>query len=384
MKLIDSKVNISEIMLDIINPRLGKRFDNSQKELAEKLLDDRKAKELLTSMRTGLAWVNKITIVPIEEISPEEREFYGEELIANYKYIVVEGNTRVACLLHDSMKEIFDRDDDLPVVIVRRGENESYKEFLKERKRLQSIANIMSVKDWGEVKKAKQLFDSYMLNREIEPDETESAIFKELAETIGLASKDVKKSIYRYIFYNELTEKVEKIDEKDFKFFEVYEQNSKIRALFGWDTRNRTFIWDNADEAQDEIEDEETDKKQELLYMIPQIIEIAKDEKISSKDLRDIIRRHHEDGILEMHQKFEDIINYSEEDDYKNDAFEKFFPIVNNTISIEEKLNKDIDTVICILQNYPINNKFSYAYRDKIELIRDLTENLIIFMDTAK
>lgn len=384
MLLVDSEVHICEIMLDILNPRLGKRMDCSQIELAEILLSDKKAKELLTSMKSGLSWINRIVLLPIEQLSNEERELYGGELLKNYKYIVIEGNTRVACLLNDSMKEVFDRNKCIPVLIVRMEEKESYKEFLKERKRLQSIANVMIVKDWGEVKKAKQLFESYILNKEIKPNETESAIFKELAENIGLAPKDVKKPIYRYIFYKELIENVEMIPEKDFKFFEIYEQNSEIRALFGWDARKGEFIWNNIDEVQDEIEEEENDKKQDLLYMVPEMIKIAIDEKVSSKDLRDIIRRHHKEGILDIHQKIDDIIGYSKKDNYKNDAFEKFFPMESNSVSIEEKLKKDMDIVVDILQNYPINNKFSYEYRDKIELIRDLTENLINFMNTAK
>lgn len=384
MLLVDAHAQIDEIMLDILNPRLGRKMECSQIELAEELLNDKKAKELLTSMKAGLSWVNRIVIIPIDQLSEEERYIYGVDLLSNYKYIVVEGNTRLACLLHDSMKEVLEKNEGIPVLIVKKSENESYKEFLKQRKRLQSIANVMIVKDWRDVQKAKQLFESYILNKEIAPNESESSIFKELAENIGLAPKDVKKYIYRYIFYKELSEKVQKIQENDFKFFEIYEQNSEIRALFGWDTRKGAFIWNNADEVQDEFEDEEIDKKQELLYMVPEIIEIAKDEKVSSKDLRDIIRRHHKDGILDIHQKIEDIISYTKKDNYRNDAFEKYFPRESNSISIEEKLKKDIDTVVDILQNYPINNKFSYAYRDKIELIRDLSENLINFMNTAK
>ncbi|MCI6693365.1 MAG: hypothetical protein MR510_12940 [Clostridium sp.] len=384
MYLQEKNVLVTEIMLDIINPRLGRKVNYSQNELAKYLQRGKKSKELLTSMKSGLTWVNKIVITRVDELSVEEIELYEEynkNFINEYKYVVTEGNTRLACLLHDSMRAIFNLKETIPVVIARKSEGESEKEFLRERKRLQSIANVMIVVDWEDVPKAKQLYESYILIKEISPEKIEKDIFKELAENIGLATSLVKKLIYRYIFYKELIENVESIEEKDFKFFEVFEQNGKIRAMFGLDIKNSIFEWELLDEIDDENLIELIEKKQELLYWFPKLIEIAKDEKISSKKLRDIIRENYVMGVEDFHQRIKDIIEYSTTDEYCNDCFSRFFKSETDIKQEEKLLEGNIKNIIQTLKSFPVNQDYAVNFKEDIIKVKDISNRILKMLE---
>lgn len=373
MILTNEETLVKTIMLDKFNPRrLGKnvKMNITQYELIEEALNSKKSTELFKSMRAGLSWVNKIVVVPINELSDEERNKYDIEN-EDYKYVVIEGNTRVACL-----SRLLDNNTFIPVLVATRSSNEEYKLFLKERKRLQSISNVMVVKDWGDVQKAKQLYDSYIITKEINPEMSERAIFKELAENIGMPSSTVKKFIYRYIFYRELIEKVENIPEDDFKFFEIFEQNNEIRALFGWNTKSGLFIWEDNEIMESEDNLEEVDTKQELFYMMPEIIKISKKENINSKILRDIIRKNYGLGFMEIHRIMEEIIEYSMKEEYSYDSIKKYFNNEENDQE-EEKLDREIRQAIKMLKNYPINQEFSCNYKLQIQQINKLSEKIM-------
>ncbi|WP_349393398.1 hypothetical protein, partial [Clostridium perfringens] len=166
MLLENKNVFITDIMLDSDNPRFGVNKSNlTQEELALYLLNDRKSKELLASMCTALTWVNKIVVMKIEDLSEEDRNKYKLSKKSKYKYIVIEGNTRVACLLHNAMRKVIGLNEKIPVIIANKEKNETYDEYTIAKKRLQSISNIMIVKDWGDVQKAKQLYESYILHK---------------------------------------------------------------------------------------------------------------------------------------------------------------------------------------------------------------------------
>jgi len=384
MHLVEEYVLIGEVMLDILNPRLGKKVDYTQKELASFLLRGPKSKELLTSMKSGLSWVNKIVVVPISELSENEKEVYREinsNFEKEYKYIVIEGNTRVACLLNQSMREVFDLNEKLLVIVVSKSDKETDRQFLKERKRLQSISNVMIVKDWDDVPKAKQLFESYELIKEINPEKPEKEIFKELADTLGLAVSLVKKFIYRYVFYKELIENVEPIEEKDFKFFEIFEQNNTIRAMFGLDIKSSMFEWEVLDEIDDETQLEKIERKQELLYLFPKIIEVAKDEKISSKALRDIVRDNHKEGLEEIHQRFEDIVQYASKDEYSNDGFLKYFEKEKDVQQEERLLEDSINSILRALKSFPVNQDYACKFKEHIISIKETSDKILKMME---
>ncbi|MDB2074514.1 hypothetical protein PMZ66_02730 [Clostridium paraputrificum] len=383
MKLTEIKAKLNEIMLDNYNPRFIKKVGRTQEEIIENLQKDQKSKELLLSMMTKISWVNKVIVVPIEELSEEEKQVYrldNQNFENEYKYIVVEGNTRISCLHHPVLKKRFDEGEEIPVIVTLKSEGESYKKFLQERKRLQSIANVMVVKEWTEVPKAKQMYTSYKLSQDISPEKSEREILKELSDTLGIKTSIVKMFVYRYAFYKELIENCDGIEEKDFKFLEGLHQNLSIQSIFGLNNKKMEFEW-NLSEKEDEELTEMIEMKQQLLYLIPEIIEIAKDEKINSKYLRDILRKHQQCEIEDLYQKFDDICQYSKTKEYSNDGFIKYFSIEDNTEKKEQKIESNIKSAISMLKTFPVNEDFGINYIDEIKKIRELSDRLIKCMD---
>lgn len=382
MLLENKNVFITDIMLDSDNPRFGVNKSNlTQEELALYLLNDRKSKELLASMCTALTWVNKIVVMKIEDLSEEDRNKYKLSKKSKYKYIVIEGNTRVACLLHNAMRKVIGLNEKIPVIIANKEKNETYDEYTIAKKRLQSISNIMIVKDWGDVQKAKQLYESYILHKKVNQKETDSSIFRNLAENIGISMQAVKKNIYRYMFLKEISDNSDVIKDSDFKYLEIFEVSNAIRMMFGYNIKNGEFLWYSNSDSEDETIIEEFEKKQQLLYMFPNIIEICKEEKISSKELRDIIRSFKENEYEELYNRFEDIIEYSKKLDYKNDSIKKYFCKEEDSKKLENEVEENLKNLTKKLRKFPLNESFAKKQRDKIEEIEKICRNILSCMD---
>ena len=379
MKVKEKKIKLKEIMIDSYNPRFVNKIGNSQQEIILHLQKGVEYKELLVSMLKKITWVNKIVVVPIEELSEDEKNLYrldNPNFEQDFKYIIVEGNTRVACLHSEMLKKRFDNGELIPVIVVMKEEGESYKEFLHERKRLQSIANVMIVKEWDDVPKAKQMYTSYKLLQEIYPEKSEKEILKELADTLGIKPSIVKTAVYKYAFYKELIENSYGIQEKDFKYLEALHQNLSIQNMFGLDKKKMEFEWGLCDKDDEDI-NEITELKQQTLYMFPEIIEIAKDEKVSSKVLRDILRRYQDNGVEELYQKFSDICQYSKIDEYSNDAFVKYLPVEEYSEKEERKIKDNINSALRTLKSFPVNEDYSSTFFKDIEKIKDLADKII-------
>lgn len=381
MRLVETKAKLEEVMLDNFNPRFKCEVIGSQEQVIAELQKGEKSRELLTSMLTEIRWVNKIVVVEIQQLSEKEKEKYRKidlNFENKYKYIVVEGNTRISCLYHPDLKKKFDAGELIPVIVAVREDGESDNSFLQERKRLQNIANVMVVKEWSDISKAKQLHSSFKLIQEINPDKTEREIIKELADSLGVKPTVVRNFVYRYAFYKELVENGANIEEKDFKFLEGLHQNSVMTSNFGLDNKKMEFEWNIEDENEEISEDVET--KQQLLNMFPQVMEIAKDEKISSKALRDILRKHKEEGVEGLFQKFVDLCEYSLSEDYANDGFAKVFKLEEGNDE-ELRVENNIKSAIKTLKNFPLNADYAVNFKEDIKKIKALTERIITFMD---
>lgn len=190
----------------------------------------------------------------------------------------------------------------------------------------------MVVTDWDEIPKSKQLYDSYRLIKEIDPAKLEIKIFKELGDQIGISLTRVKGSVYRYIFYKELIENVQELDTHDFKYLEIFELNNEIRILFGYLNEKGIFAW-NDEESMNE-EEEITEKRKELLYIFPKIVEIARVENINSKKLRDLIRKYKSDDLEDLLQKFKDLRHYYKTSEYASDGIVR---MLESNIDYEEQ-----------------------------------------------
>lgn len=376
MDQIDKKVYLKEILLDKNNPRFGENFDYSQYEIKDKLLSGIKSNELLTSMCSGLVWVNKIVLAPIEDLSLKEKTLYSP-ISSEKKYVVIEGNTRVACLLHSETDKVFNKSKSFPVIIAKKSSNESDIEYLKERKRLQSIANVMVVKDWDEVPKAKQLYESYKLAKEIDPTKSEQTIFKELGNDIGLSISKVKGNIYKYIFLEELNNSVFLIDKNDFKYLEIFESNSEIRHLFGYSSSIGEFLW-NTNESKSDYQLEDEEHRKELLYSYPMIVTIAKQEGINSKKLRDIIRKYKSDDLTNLLQIFKDIIRYSETEDYTSDGIKNYLCCETDNFNTDkEALRNNLNKAIKFLKSFPIYQDYSIEFKNEILDIHEISSKIL-------
>ena len=98
-------IKVDEIMIDPYNPRFSEMYsDLTQEELLSKVWATRQTKELLASMEVGLKWVNNIVVRRVESLPYGKRKVIKG--IEKYKYIIIEGNTRLACLKHEKMKKI--------------------------------------------------------------------------------------------------------------------------------------------------------------------------------------------------------------------------------------------------------------------------------------
>lgn len=373
MDTIDGKVFVKEIMLDTNNPRFGRRLKKSQEELKEFLLV--KSTEILVSMQCGLAWVNKIVLAPIEDLSVKEREELGV-IPSGKKYVIVEGNTRVACLLHESMRE--EARKKIPVIVLKKSEGENDNLYLMGRKRIQSIANVMIVKDWDELPKAKQLYESYKLAKVIDKTKPENIIFKELGEDIGIPLAKVKNNVLKYIFYKELVNSGNEILEDDFKYLEIFEQSNSIRNLYGYDAECGEFIWNDTSEDISENQVEMIENKKELLYLIPEMIKVAKNENISSKTFRNILKKYKPEDLENILQKFKEICKDTENDEYTYDSFEVRLDSEGNN---DEKKCREYDISMekfkKTLKNFPVNQDYARNFEKDLLEINELINKIL-------
>ena len=377
MYTLDKNLFIKEILLDNNNPRFGKTLKKSQIELQEELLNNNKSSELLASMKSRLIWVNKIVVAPIEDLSLKEKESLGV-IPLEKKYIVIEGNTRLACLMHESMRKVFNEKYKIPVLIAKRSEGENDNEYLISRKRIQSISNVMVVKDWDEIPKAKQLYESYKLIKELDKAKSENVIFKELGEDIGITLQTVKAYIYRYIFFKEISDNSNELIDDDFKYFEIFERNNNIRNLFGYSTENSDFCWNITGDELSENDSEIIEKKKELLFLMPKIIKIAKNENKNSKKLRDMLGKFKPKDLEDLLQTFKDIIKESKSDEYSYDSLEnKLQP----EYDYEEKKNKEYKALLSklkkMLKNFPVNQDYAKNFKNDLLDINLLVNNIL-------
>ncbi|NRT88862.1 hypothetical protein [Clostridium beijerinckii] len=365
MEAVNKKVFVSEIMLDINNPRFGRKLNKSQEELQEFLLV--KSTELLVSMQCGLVWVNKIVLAPIEDLSVKERGAFGL-IPQGKKYVVVEGNTRVACLLHKSMMK--EARKKIPVIVLEKSDGENDNLYLMGRKRMQSIANVMIVKDWDELPKAKQLYDSYKLAKVIDKTKAENIIFKELGDDIGIPLAKVKNNVFKYLFYKELVDNGNEILEDDFKYLEIFEQSNNVRNLFGYATERGEFEWSNIDEDMSENQIEQVENKKELLYLIPKMIKVAKNESISSKTFRNILKKYKPRDLEDILEKFKEICKDTQDEDYTHDSFEvRLDSEGNNEEKKCKEYNISIESFKRTLKNFPVNQDYSKNFeKDLLEI----------------
>lgn len=270
MKLHPEEVSLKEIMIDPFNPRFttNKTFD--QETLINHMLMSKESKELLNSMREDIKWVNRIVIQKIEN---HDKSTILESKKGDFNFVVVEGNTRVACLKSKKI-DGYDLDTVIPVLIAEREKDEAKEEFSKQVRITQGIANVTVVKEWSPVAKAKHLnalFTDYI------SDSKAQDVYKKISSELGLNIKDVRDSIIRYKIFSRIEDMAEPIPDENWGYLEAFDKNSNVRNLLGLNPEKLEF---------DEDEDEYFD---EILGDIPALVKQALNQGLNTKQFRDVI-----------------------------------------------------------------------------------------------
>lgn len=344
MNLIDQKIKINMIALDPLNPRDASFAIKTQSEILNSTMKKQEAKELLRSMIQCIRWVNKIVVVSMNDYLALHPNLKNS--LENFKYVVVEGNTRLSCLKSKQIPKISE-DNEIPVLIAQKESSESLEEFRESILITQGIANVTEVKPWSDISKAKHIHDMYKLkttnlnqskNQQIHQD-----VITSISAQLGLSKDEIKKNIRRYTIYSKIEDVAEQIDDDKWGFLEALETNALTRDFIGL---TDTFDWNE-------------EKAEAALSIMPELFKNEACFDPNSKHFRDNFR----DYIAECYSKkmehqdiieaLGDIINskegrrsitelISDKDVKENnqEKWEKFFNDINSKLK-EYPINED-------------------------------------------
>lgn len=282
MKLIDDSIKLCEIMIDPFNPRNIHGQYDSQANILNKMLEQGETSEILISMQKNIKWVNRIVIRKINSLSEDIRKKINDS--EDYKYIIVEGNTRLACLKSDQIAG-YTNNTKIPVLIAEKEENETSEHYELEIMITQAIANVMIVKDWEEIPKAKRIYEIYIGKKEVEPSKKIREVIQDISNCTGIQAKDIKKMITRYSIYEELRQQHCAIEEKYWGYLEAFEMSNEGKEFIGMIPKKMEFEWNC-----DDVEYNDVFEKQEIFKDIPKILKKANEQVSNSKEFRNAFR----------------------------------------------------------------------------------------------
>lgn len=354
MELINSQVCISKIALDPINPRNPNGVPKTQSEIIQSTLSRKDAKELLRSMQECIRWVNKIVVITVEEHKTIHPNLNNYDY-SGAKYVVVEGNTRLACLKSGKISGISD-DKEIPVLEASRSVNESDDLFRESILITQGIANVMVVKEWAPHAKAKHIYDMFLLKKSFGTPRVDAV--KIISGELGISQNEVRNSIKRYAIYDKVVEEAEMLKDDHWGYLEAFDINQDTRDFIG---------------LNDELEWED-EKSSEVIPLIPELIKTATAQGFSTKKFRDIFRKFiqqscsddevHEDIVSTLREVvdvdedrgFHNLIDTEERNDIEEEwdiyltnieAHLKTFPALAdwaiNKVTLLERLSKQIE-----------------------------------------
>lgn len=346
MKLTPKEILLNEIMIDPFNPRftVNKTFD--QETLILTMLNNSKSKELLNSMREDIKWVNRIVVQKIEN-HEKNAEIKNKD---SFTYIVVEGNTRIACLKSNKIEGISD-DTLIPVLITEKDENENSEDYQKEIRITQGIANVTVVKEWSPVAKSKHLnslFSDYVKHLRAQE------VYKKIAAELGLNIKDVRDSIIRYKIFSKIEQLSEPIPDENWGYLEAFDKNSNVKNLIGLNPDDLNFN-QNEDEFYEEI-----------LMEIPTLIKQALNHGLNTKEFRDIVNDNAK--LIKTSEDF----NHFIKDILDSNSQTTLISLKNNlkTTTDKEQWGIDLKLMNEKISSYPILADWSKDYIDLLKSIK--------------
>jgi hypothetical protein len=362
MKLVNRDVEIHEIFLDPYNPRFIDQKNDTQENIMQMILNTKDAKELLNSMKINIKWVNKIVVIHKKDFSKIQKEIYG---IDNAEYLIVEGNNRLACLKSNKIPGI-DLNTEIPVILAGKEEGETDDDFESQIRITQGIANVMVVKEWSVISKARHLFFMYCdaRKKDANKDKSPHELYKRIAEELGIGTAEVRQSIVRYEFYSKINNISDNILEDHWGYLEAFDRNKDIRSKFGMSPDNNLINLD---------EDDEEGYIEEILKEIPAVIKKAASEGINTKQFRDIIdvdvaTIDSTDDLLEFMQ----YITESDGDyDFKS-KLDKSDPLTE-----EEKWKTSLESIVNQIEMFPNLPDWSKNFLQILDNIKSLIESHI-------
>lgn len=380
MKLLDSTCTIDKIMLDPLNPRFGTNFsDTNQPAILKRLLDKKESKELLNSMKENIKWISKIVIRSIESLTEEEISQYPSE-IKDYEYIVVEGNTRLACLKSGKITS-FEVLSEIPILIAQKETDETNADYLNEIKITQGISNVMVVKQWGDIAKAKHLYELCKSKMQQNSAENLASIIRSISLELGMSTNDVRKSINRYAFYKEINDISDTIPDKHWGYLESLDKNTSIRQKIGMIEGSLDYEWN--------IEDDSLypylDIKKELLIEIPTIIQAADEDGLNTKQFRDvfvdILSASSDEELESVKDRLIQTTDVNDRNENWMTIFERF---KNGSTSTEEEWSRKITEIKNYLNDLPLQSSWILEYDSDLTEISDLLVSALEIIEFRK
>jgi hypothetical protein len=374
MQLSPVDMELSKIMLDPNNPRFMNETCLNQAAIQKKIFDTREAKELLSSLKEGIKWVNRIVIRKTSTIIGDEVKNIPD--IDHFEYIVVEGNNRLACLKTLQISNI-ELNTKIPVLEAVKEPNETYEDYLRHIHLTQGIANVMVVKEWAPIAKARHLFKMYVDKSSNQPDSSMLQLNKQISNELGLNLGEVRKAVIRYAIQAEIAKESTTLEESKWPYLEVFEVNAKTRSLFGIIENSIVFEWQNKSTT---IQDE-TEIKHELLNEIPAIIKKADSEGLYSRDFRKVFSNFVDKQIGKTMEDIRDEIIKINSD---SELSWKTYSGSSNSDTTDEQLWSDkLDNILKDLNNFPSGADWAIKIKTKFEEISKRVNKNIKIIETV-
>lgn len=280
------ELDYRKILLDPFNPRFDGELEGmTQSQIIERIKKDSDYKELIESMKRSIRWINLIVIRPIDDLDANVKENLNVPDINKYKYIVIEGNTRLACLHDDDLTK---KSNNIPVSIFKLGDEEKKDDLKRDEYNLeimyiQGQANILKVKDWNDKPKCQHVYRTFIERKKLNNSEKTTEIINDLAKRFSGKVSDIKKALVRCSIVRKFESIGYKIDEKDWSYLEAIE--TKV---------GNTYMGLNADYEFDSNLDPKNQKilleRYEKFY---NLVQKYKGENLNSKKFRDYFRKNY-------------------------------------------------------------------------------------------
>lgn len=356
MRLENINVPVKEIYLDPYNPRFLNHENQNQSTILQRIFKTRDAKELLASMTLNIKWVNKIVVIKSDNFTEEQKKISD---IGSAKYLVVEGNNRLACLKSGKISGYNDNSE-IPVILAVKEPIESAADFEAQLRITQGIANVMVVKEWSVISKARHLYHMYkdILGRSEEGKLKPLDVYRRISQELGISVTEVRESVIRYEFFKTIESISDSIPEDHWGYLEAFDRTKEIREKFGMSSENNMF----------EIENDPEGLIEEILKDIPSLIKKASSEGINSKQFRDIIGSIFSE-IKEREEIFEKISEIIKPDTDFN--FRSYLD-VKEVITEDEKWKKELDSILKTLGTFPPFAPWAIDSKENLEKITEL------------